>query len=73
MATTKPPEAAKYEFASSGGASRNRSGARGAAHPAATKIATAEYGSAWYHAAAVEEAEHARMPARPARLVTDRV
>ena len=74
MATTTHRETAKiYEFPSGGGASRNRSGARGAAHPASTKIATAEYGSGWYHDDAVEEAKHTSMPARPVRLFTDRV
>jgi Protein of unknown function (DUF2735) len=74
MTTAPHLEPAKiYEFPAGAPTSRNRAGARSAAHPASPKTAKAEYGSGWYHDAAIEEAEHTTELARPVRLFTDRI
>ncbi len=73
MTTTTLRDSAKiYEFPAAGRTSRNRASTRGAAHPASPKFAKAEYGSGWYHDAAVEEAERASESARPVRHFVDR-
>jgi hypothetical protein len=61
-----------YEFPAGGRTSRNtRSSSKPAARPP-TKLVKAEYGRGWYHDAAVEEEQSAKL-ARPVRLFTDRV
>ena len=61
-----------HEFPAGGRASRNaRPSSRPASHPPA-KLVKAEYGRGWYHDAAVEEEQSAKL-VRPVRLLTDRV
>ena len=74
MTTTMQRETATiYEFPAGGRTSRNtRSTSKPAAHPPPPKLVKAEYGRGWYHDAAVEEEQSAKL-ARPVRLFTDRV
>jgi hypothetical protein len=74
MTTTTQPESAKiYEFPSSARASRPaRSSSKPEAHPPPPKLVKAEYGRGWYHEAAVEEEQTAKL-VRPVRLFPDRV
>jgi len=74
MATIAPLDTAKiYEFPAGGRASPNRSAKRSAARPASAKIVRAEYGGAWYHEAAIKDAEPTAEIARPVHLFTDRI
>ena len=68
--TTHRDSATIYEFPLGGRASR--SAARSLKPTEAPKRAEVEYGSGWYHDAAVEE-EYAAMLARTIRLIPDRV
>ena len=74
MTTTMQRETATiYEFPAGDRASRNaRPSSKPAFHPPPVKLVKIEYGSSWYHEAAVEE-EHSTKPVRPVRLFTDRV
>lgn len=74
MATTMQRETAKiFEFPAGGRAIRNaRPSSKPASHPPPAKLVKIEYGSSWYHEAAVEE-EHSTKLVRPVRLFTDRV
>jgi hypothetical protein len=74
MTTTMQRETAKiYEFPAGARTSRNAwPNSKPASHPQPAKLAKIEYGSSWYHEAAVEE-EHSTKLARPVRLFTDRV
>ena len=60
-----------YEFPAGGRASRNAR-PRPASHPPPAKLVKAEYGRGWYHDAAVEEEQSAKL-VRPVHLFTDRV
>ena len=61
-----------YEFPG-GRASRNaQPSSRPASHPPPAKLVKAEYGRGWYHDAAVEEEQSAKL-VRPVRVFTDRV
>ena len=74
MTTTMQRETATiYEFPAGGRASRiARPSSKPASHPPPAKLVKIEYGSSWYHEAAVEE-EHSTKLVRPVRLFTDRV
>ena len=62
-----------YEFPAGGRTSRNaRSSSKPAAHPPLAKAVKSEYARGWYHDAAVEEEQSAKL-ARPVPVFTDRI
>jgi len=68
------PTAKIYAFPAGGRAGRSgrRPGAKTPAPQTSPLVTEAEFGSCWYHEAAVEEAEQAPKLASPMRLLTDR-